>query len=937
MISALFAAVLAATPAADLPPWRSTEVNSINRLPARSLIVPAESEEIALGIANGELPITASRWVKSLNGTWGFKWKANPGDDWAKEGEILVPGCWQLQGAYDPALYTNVPYPIGFDGTGDPMIEPPKHYTSYKMRNPVGLYRTTFDLPSGWSSRRTVLRFYGVSSAFYVRLNGEEIGYAEDSRLPSEFDITDQLNTFFENTLEVEVYKHCDGSYIEDQDFWRLSGIFRDVVLVSEHEDAPKDFVVETTLSDDFKHGRFVIRDEKGGELKVREVEEPKLWSAEYPHVYVTPFEHQWGWWPFDGTDHYAIPFGFRKVEIRDSVIYLNGKRVLFKGVNRHEMQPESGYAVTENGMRRDIARMKEFNVNAVRTCHYPDLAGWYDLTDREGLMVVCEANVEAHGVPDFYGAGSKHQLPKNPRFHDSIVERNERMVKFYRNHPSILIWSLGNESGDGPAMADAYKAIKAIDPTRPVQYEGAQDSDHSDVKCPMYHRPWVCEKYVANKPAKPLVLCEYTHAMGNSNGGVQKYWELAKKYPSFQGGFVWDFVDQALWKTDERGKYLAYGGDFGDKPNDDNFNCNGLFDALRNPHPGAYELKHSYQPIHVTDYDWKTGVAKVENANLFTKLDEFECKVTYLANGSPVSAAGLELPATAPGEAVTLSTSVTNCDSVIFQFLRDGDLVAWNQFSKPFRPLEVQPPPESALVKEHPFKFNFWRAPTDNDRGWNMPGVCKLWKQATEDQKLPDGVKSDLKVYKVGEGMYQVDWELEVPKGLPPIPRVGLTFAVPKAADGIVRWFGNGPWENYADRATAAFLAVHSAKVGLTTGLADQKSGTIRYLSGALNPDNYSEPGEQGYRTGTRALLYGKLEVQAINAPFGFNIWPYPQTMLEGKKHQWELKEAEEATVNIDAVQMGVGGDDSWGARPHDEFMPGAGTYRLSFWVKGL
>ena len=930
MIASVFAAAVATAnvASAELPPWRDPAVNSINRLPARNLLVPCETEELAIDIAQGYEKKAKSRWVQSLNGTWDFKWKPNPTNDWQKSATITVPSCWQLQGEYDPALYTNTPYPIGFDGTGDPMIDPPKKdYTSYSMRNPVGLYTTTFKRPWRWWFRRTVIRFHGVSSAFYVRVNGKFVGYAEDSRLPSEFDLTPYLNVFGKNTLEVEVYKHCDGTYLEDQDFWRLSGIFRDVMLVSEHKKAPKDMVVETWLSDDYSAGKFWLRDENGNEIKMRDVPNPKLWSAEYPYVYVTPVEHKWGWWIFGGTDHYTVSFGFRKVEIKDSVIYLNGKRVLFKGANRHEMEPSTGYTVTEAGMNRDIDIFKEFNMNAVRTCHYPDAPEWYEKTDRAGLMVVCEANVEAHGVPSYYAAKGLH-LPKNPRFHDMIVERNTRMVQFYRNHPSIVIWSLGNESGDGPAMADAYKAVKAIDATRPVQYEAAQDTDHSDLKCPMYSRPWDCEKYVANKPAKPMVLCEYTHAMGNSNGDVHDYWRLAKKYPSFQGGFVWDFQDQAIWKTDAKGKWLAYGGDFGDKPNDDNFNCNGLFDALRNPHPGAFELKHAYQPIHVTAYDWTTGESTVESDLLFTPMDEFDQEVTYTRNGRPVE-------------------KKEEADAVLFRFYRDGDLVAWDQFTRPFEPKAVPScvpadgagqPLGDAAGETHrgTFKLNFWRAPTDNDRGWQMPNVCKVWKDATASQKLPEGVTSDLKVSKTTEGATLVDWTLVVPKGLPPIPRVGLTFTVPKT-EKTVEWYGLGPWENYSDRCEGAILGIHRAMVGLVKGIADEKTGTIAYPANRLNPDNYIEPGEQGYRSGVRSLKIGAVEVEAVNAPFGFNAWPYPQTMLEGKKHSWELAETDEITLNVDAAQMGVGGDDSWGARPHNNVMLGAGTYRLVFTVKGL
>lgn len=900
VLTAAAAALLATT---DLPPWRDPSVNSLNRLPARALLVPCETEELAVAIALGEKPKTASRYVRTLNGEWNFKWKASPEGAWQKEGTIVVPSCWQLQGDYDPPLYVNQAYPIGFDGTGDPMVEPPEEsYTATRFPNPVGLYSTTFTRPLSWLFRRVVLRFMGVSSAFYVRVNGKLVGYAEDSRLPSEFDITSYLKLYGENTLEVEVYKHSDGTYLEDQDFWRLSGIFRDVMLVSEAKSAPKDLVVETALSADYSEGKVWVRDEEGRMVKLRRIQEPKLWSPDEPNLYVIPIAHNHFW---GGAEHYALPVGFRTIEIKESVIYLNGRRILFKGVNRHEMEPATGYTVTDEGMNRDLELMKALNVNAVRCCHYPNVPEWYEKTDRAGLMVVCEANVEAHGVPHYYDKSKGEHLPKNPRFTETIVERNERMVKFYRNHPSILIWSLGNESGDGPAMQQAYRAVKALDATRPVQYEPAQDTDFSDMKCPMYMRPWDCEKYVANNPAKPMVLCEYTHAMGNSNGGVHDYWRLAAKYPSFQGGFVWDFQDQALWAQGTNGVFLAYGGDFGDEPNDDNFNCNGLFDALRNPHPGAYELKHAYQPIHVTSYDWQTGEATIVSDSAELPVEAFEKVVTKTEDG------------------------------VLFRFYQDGDLVAWDQFTRPFAPREVRATAEAPDARGA-FKMNFYRAPIDNDRGWEMEKYCRVWKEATETQVLPEGVTSELKVSETEEGVTLVDWTLVVPEGFPPIPRVGLSLTVPKA-DGKVRWYGLGPWENYVDRAEGAILGEHEATIGLVSGLADPETGTIAYPVARLNPDNYSEPGEQGYRTGVRALTLGEIEITAVNQPFGFNAWPYPQTMLENKKHQFELSETDEVTLNIDAVQMGVGGDDSWGALPHPNAIPGAGTYRLVFTVKGL
>ena len=940
--SVLFGAVLLGSAAVFASePWEDPSVNAVNRLPSRAISVPCESEEMAFDIRLMNRPKGDSRWILPLSGEWDFKWKsATAVPDWEKAAKIMVPSCWQLQGEYDPALYTNVQYPIAKDAPRVTKEPADKTWTAYKYRNPVGLYTTTFTRPWRWWFRKTTLHFNGVSSAFKVRVNGKDVGYGEDSRLPSEFDLTPYLKWFGANTLEVEVYKHCDGTYLEDQDFWRLSGIFREVYLVSERKDAPFDLIVETKIADDMKTGSFIVRDEKGNVLKERQVpaDQFHLWSPDYPYVYMTPIEHKWGWWIFGGTDYRAVTFGFRKIEIKDSVLYLNGKRVLFKGTNRHEMQPESGYAVTEAGMRKDIALMKAFNVNAVRTCHYPDDPAWYDLCDREGIMVVCEANVESHG----YGYG-KESLAHRKDYQQSHVERGTRMVETYRNHPSILIWSLGNEAGDGENFAAERAAMLKIDATRPIQYEQSRLGPNSDVNCPMYTPPSGCEQYVKNAPARPFVLCEYTHAMGNSNGGIQEYWDLAEKYPSFQGGFIWDFMDQALWKTDARGKWLAYGGDFGDRPNDDNFNCNGWFDALRNPHPGAFEVKHAYRSIKCTAFDFATGKVTVRNGHLFKPLEDYSCEWQALnADGSPAAKGEFDLNGLAPEATAEFTLKGFTGDSVVFRFYGEDDVEAWDSFAKPFVPREVKVKAEGEQRngKDPLFTFtsglhlNFWRAPTDNDRGWNMPNVCKAWKDVTLSQKLPAGVKSDLKTSKLEDGALLVDWTLTVPKGLPPIPRVGLTFTVPKTDK--VEYFGLGPWENYSDRATGAILGVYRASVGLVSGLADPKTGTIAYPEDRLNPDNYIEPGEQGYRTGCRRLTVGNVTIEAVNAPFGFNVWPYPQTMLEGKKHQWELSTADELTVNIDAAQMGVGGDNSWGAKPHDKYMLGEGAYHLVFTVKG-
>ncbi len=942
MKKTMFVLALAAMSAGAKEIWQDPTVFEKNRLPARAVVVPCESEETALAIAKGEKQRTDSQWIESLNGTWDFKWKHNITEEkWEKETKIAVPGCWQLQGEFDPPNYTNARYPIAGFKTGDPMQEPPKDFTSYYYRNPVALYSRTFKLPEDWDGRRTTIHFGGVSSAMYLYVNGREVGYSEDSRLPAEFDITEFVKDG-DNLLEVLVLKHCDGTFLEDQDFWRLSGIFRDVWLVSEATPAPYDVIVDAKVSDDYKTGTLVVRDDKGEVLLEKTYDDPKLWSCETPNMYYETFtcrRSNWFWGLFSGKDHYAVSFGFRKVEIKNSVIYINGKRALFMGTDRHEMEPGTGYTVTLEGMKRDIEIFKDLNINSVRTCHYPNDPTWYELCDREGIYVVCEANIESHGAG--YG---KDTLAKNPLYHDAHVARGANMVKTFRNHPSIVIWSMGNEAGDGPNFVDEYKAMRALDATRPIQYERAQDSDHSDVKCPMYTRPWDVEKYVKNNPKKPFVLCEYTHAMGNSNGDIQDYWDLVRKYPSMQGGFIWDFVDQAVWKTDKRGTWLAYGGDFGDKPNDDNFNCNGIVAADRTYHPGAYEVKHAYQPVHVDAWDWKTKTAKIYNAYRFLTLDGLNAHWVVTKNGKIVKDGKFDVKGFAPDTTREFKIDAPDGDVITFLFVRGEfdvnnerpDVVALDQFRKPFAPVAA---PKGEAVAAHPFKLNFWRAPIDNDRGWNMPKVCNAWKAATDSQKLPEGCTSDLKVSKAGSG-YLVELVVKIGDKLPPVPRVGVTFTIPKEMKNV-EWYGLGPWENYSDRRTAALLDTWKATIDVVSGLVCD-NGAIDYPEHGLNPDNYTEPGEQGYRTGCRRITFsdgkGKtVKITALGAPVGFNAWPYSQSSLEKARHQWDLKDEGAITVNVDAIQMGVGGDNSWGARPHGDDMPGKGEYRLSFLVEGI
>ncbi len=929
----LLAAVAAGTTAGGAKePWRDPTVNSINRLPARAIVVPCESADMALAIAKGQKPRTESKYLQSLDGTWDFMWKHTiDAPAWEKSGKVAVPGCWQLQGQFDPALYVNIKYPIAGFKTGDVIEEPPKDFTSHYYRNPVGLYSRAFTVPESWKGRRIVLHFGGVSSALYVRINGKQVGYSEDSRLPAEFDVTDYL-TGGVNTLEAEVLKHCDGTFLEDQDFWRLSGIFRSVWLVAEQPAAAKDVVVETKLSDDFSNATLIVRDEKGQTLLEKSYANPKLWSCEEPNLYYETFT--------SGGDTYAVRAGFRTVEIKDAVVYLNGKRLIVHGTDRHEMEPKTGYTVTLDGMRKDIEIFHRLNINAVRTSHYPNDPTWYELCDREGIYVVCEANIEAHG------SDGPDTLAKNPLYHDAHIERNENMVKTFRNHPSIVFWSLGNEAGDGKNFEDAYAAVKALDTMRPVQYERARWTDHSDINCPMYDSPGRAEETVKDTK-KPYILCEYTHAMGNSNGGIGLYMDLVRKYPSFQGGFIWDFVDQALWKTDERGSWLAYGGDFGEKPHDDNFNCNGFVTPERDLHPGAFEIKHAYRPVCVDAWDWESKTATIWNGYRFTALDKVDGRWIALKDGDMIARGALDLGALAPDATGTVTVeelAADKADTIVFTFHRKGEAdkepIAWDSFSKPYTPVAAPEATDTVQLAGTLFKMNLWRAPTDNDRGWKMDAKNRVWREATANQKLPEGCTSSFETKRLADGKILVDLSVTVPKGLPEIPRVGVTFQIPKNFTRV-DWLGLGPWENYNDRRRGAVLAKWEATIGLNRGLAD-KDGKIVFDPEALNSDMYLEPGEQGYRTDCRRVTFmndaGKtITVTALNAPFGFNAWPYSQESLEKARHMWDLEKESTITVNIDAVQMGVGGNDSWGAKPQGDCRYYAGTYTLKFLVEGL
>ncbi len=656
--------------------WENPQVNEINREGARAYSFPLEKTEAAFTKDEPSTP-----YVKSLNGNWKFSWCGSPAqrplDFWkvdfddSKWAFIDVPCCVEMRG-YGVPHYTNVNYPH--------QKKPPFIGSEY---NPVSSYRTKFTVPENWAGRRVFIRFDGVYSAYYLWINGKKVGYSEDSKLPGEFDISPYLVNG-ENLLAVEVYRWCDGSYVEDQDMFRFSGIFRDVTLFATPMAELNDFYVTTTLDGEYKNAvlKLAVKarslNGKAGEARVDarlydadnkevtsmqlktflantrafsevkasvKVASPRLWSAEDPYLYTLVMTLT----AADGTkDIRSCKIGFKQVEIKNGALYFNGKLVKYKGVNRHETSVENGRTVTKEEMLKDILLFKKYNINTVRTAHYPDHPYWYQLCDRYGIYVCAEANVESHGMG--YG---KEGLGHFDEWKKTIVERNVNHVMNYRNHASIFMWSLGNESGPGKNFKAALDGVKATDPTRPVHYE--RYNEIADVDSTMYPTvEWLIERGKNTK--KPFFMCEYAHAMGNAIGNFQEYWDAYYSSDSLSGGCIWDWVDQAVWKdtdrVDENGKkirVLAYGGSFDEKPNDGPFCCNGVVDPFRSITPKLIEVAHVHRNIVVTSPDASTLKAELWNRFAFTSTDKYAGSWKLTQDGTVVASGTFDVPAVAP------------------------------------------------------------------------------------------------------------------------------------------------------------------------------------------------------------------------------------------------------------------------------------------------
>ena len=839
MFSCACLAVLSAEAQKDKPWWLNPEVNEVNTMAPRAAFFAYETENLA----KADQKARSERYL-SLEGKWKFNFSKDhdkaPRDfyslkyDDSQWTDFPVPGILELNG-YGDAIYSNNGYPWRTQFRPEPpFVEERNNYT--------GSYRKMVTVPADWKGERIYLHVGSATSNLMVWVNGKFVGYSEDSKVSAEFDLTKYLTPGKENLIAMQVMRWCDGSYLEDQDFWRFTGIAREVYLYARPQAHIADLFITPDLVNNYQDGTlevklnavgakgetvmFSLKDKEGkevaaqtakvggnGEVKVNfDIKNPLKWTAETPNLYTLYTTLM------DGKQvAEVVPqrVGFRKVEIKNAQVLVNGQPVLFKGANRHELDPVTGYVVSMDRMLEDIRVMKELNINAVRTCHYPNDPRWYELCDIYGIYMVAEANIESHGM----GYGDK-TLAKEPTYEKAHLERNESNIKIYKNHPSIIFWSVGNEAGYGPNFEKAYDLVKAYDPSRPCQYEQAGQNGKTDIFCPMYYDYGGCDKYSQGDNPRPLIQCEYAHAMGNSMGGFKEYWDMVRKYPKYQGGFIWDFVDQGLRVKNKQGKTIyAYGGDFGRYPTSDhNFNCNGIINPDRKPNPHANEVRYYYQNIWATAKDLKAGEVEVYNENFFKSLDDVELQWTLesegkvLANGRNaldipaqqkrvVKLDGYSLPADVKGEvvlnldfvlkkaepmldagyAVAREQFVVNpytfptMESVLAvtsgkydtRKVEKEEKVAWvtlsagntsvtfNHWNGWIDYLDVDGKP--MLEEGYAITPDFWRAPTDNDYGAGTQRKLHAWKNPEMKMKSFKVVENEGKAEKGVEVVYDM------------------------------------------------------------------------------------------------------------------------------------------------------------------------------------
>lgn len=979
---------------------------------------------------------------QNLNGLWKFQYARNlaeapdgfEAEDFDCKGweDIRVPAHIQMEG-YDKPQYVNVQYPWD----GHEAIEPGEIPTQF---NPVASYVKYFTVPENMQGKRLFVSFQGVESGFALWCNGSYVGYSEDTFTPSEFELTSYLKEG-ENKLAVQVFKWTSGSWCEDQDFFRFSGIFRDVYLYSIPDTHVSDIRIKTILNDTYDRGNLEIVLEAIGNGKVEliltrqgeeaarteveikdgqstvvelTIEQPALWSAEQPNLYnlmiqVTDNQEQL---------QELIPqrVGFRRFAIEDGIMKLNGKRIVFKGVDRHEFSSRRGRVPNHDELLRDIVTMKRNNINAIRTSHYPNDSALYALCDEYGLYLIDECNMETHGMWDMVGRGVwpiEKALPGDRQeWKDLLLDRVNSMYQRDKNHPSIIIWSCGNESFGGSVIYEMSRLFHALDDTRLVHYEGVCNdrryNDTSDMESRMYPSAAYVKDFLQKDRSKPYLLCEYTHAMGNSCGGMHKYTDLTDEEPLFQGGFIWDYIDQSIYHKDRYGKeVLGYGGDFDDRPCDYNFSGNGIaYGGERMPSPKMQEVKFNYQNISIQIQDDQFTVI---NKNLFTNTDVYDCKISLTLEGrqiadtkvdigvEPLDQQTYQLPhwryltpwskeepwmATDAGEYVVTVSFVLKEDTL---WAQRGHEVAFGQgiyeieasrqrkaqyymkvtdgtynlgikgehfevlFDKGGKGLVSYVYGGREMIKAIP-KPNFWRAPTDNDNGNQMPFRYAQWKLASmyqlngipgskepnpvivqETDKvtvtytyyLPTTPESSCEVaYTVtGDGTVHTALSYDPPKGIHDMPEFGMLFKFDADYENLT-WYGYGPEETYCDRERGGKLGIYQNKVAdnIAQYLVPQECGNHTHVRRASVTDNLG-----------RGMEFSGKELS-------FSALPYTPHELENAMHSYELPPVYYTVVRVALQQMGVAGDDSWGARTHEEYLIDVTRpLKLEFDFKGI
>ncbi|MBN2153242.1 MAG: DUF4981 domain-containing protein [Candidatus Lokiarchaeota archaeon] len=1036
--------------------WENARIFGVNKEPPHCTLVPFDGVDGALRkTEHGEHEANyLTPYYKTLNGKWRFNWVKRPADrpvgfhetafDVSGWKEIDVPLNWEMAG-YGIPIYTNVTYPYSLKLDDPPNID--------HEDNPVGSYRREFVLPAQWleDGRQVFVHFDGVQSAFYLWINGDYVGFSEDSMTPAEFNVTGHLREG-RNTIAVEVYRWSDGSYLEDQDFWRTSGIYREVYLFCTPAVHVRDFFIRTAFDKKYEDATVEVDvcvrshsegsrkklllqvllfdgdlkqvnetssvdvDVGGGAEEVfrfsEAVERPRHWNAESPYLYhaVIVLRNEDG----DVIEAVENRFGFRQLEVKDAVYIINGKRLYIKGADRHEHDPDKCRGVPFSNMVKDITIMKQLNINAVRTSHYPNHPFWYELCDEHGIYVIDEANVESHAL--------RHTLPaSDPQWTDQCVRRMQAMVHRDKNHPCVVFWSMGNEAGFGSNFVEMYNATKAIDKTRLVHYEGDYAMEVADVQSTMYS-PWSRLEQLARHENigilkadrykdKPIMMCEYSHSMGNAQGSFLEFIHIFHKHPQIIGGCIWDFIDQGLRKKDEKGReFWAYGGDYGDVPNDKDFCINGLIGPDRTLHPHVFEVKYGYQPVLFELVDAAEGKFKVTNDYQHVSLDHLDIAWEVTADGSVIRQGDLPpIQGVAPGKTVELVIPVdkkffvnpANLNPGEEYFLKvsfklgsdmawakKGHVVAWHQVQLPFKsPDPVNVPgfiPDIVKVQDDfgvddliiigknfsvkfskktgylvsyavdgveylssPIKPNFWRAPVENDIHGRMPffhGYCetgfqeelrklkdvrservspKVAKVVTVESRVDGEDDEHMEDYKVtytvfGNGDLVVEVEFAT---ISPFVRIGQQFQVPGSFRRMT-WLGRGPFETYIDRS-------ESADVGLYSGSVDELFHFYVY------PQETANHVETRWfalldEAGNGLIFAGKGGLLSTSA------WPVSQERIEAAEHINKLLPFDSTvTVNVDYMQMGIGGQDGCGNMPHDDMKVPAGSHKYAYMIR--